>query len=89
MMLSLRAANRASRAVPLRCFLRQLRHESTSTSNTTSGGGSGLSQSLIGGLAGGGLVFLGGYSYYHFSGKISFEVSIGYRKPVALDTNNA
>ena len=89
MMLSLRAANRASRALPLRSFLRQLRHESTNTSNPTSSAGSGLSQSLIGGLAGGGLVFLGGYSYYHFSGNKSFEVPIGYRTSVALDANKS
>ena len=87
-MLSLRAANRASRALPLRSLLRQLRHESTNTSNTTSSRGSGLSQSLVAGLAGGGLVFLGGYSYYHFSGNQSLEVSIGYQTSLALHVNN-
>ena len=80
-MLSLRAASRASRSIPLRTSLRQLRHESTSTSNTTSSGG--LSQSLVAGLAGGGLVFAGGYAYYHFSGNQSFKVSIGYHTSVA------
>ncbi|KAM0803618.1 hypothetical protein BDR22DRAFT_41780 [Usnea florida] len=67
-MLSLRAASRLSRTTCVRSSLRQIRHESN-TSNSSSGG---LSQSLIGGLAGGGLVFLGGYTYYHYSGKQSF-----------------
>lgn len=67
-MLRLRAANRVSRTICVRSSLRQLRHESTNTSNSSSSSGSSLSQSLIGGLAGGGLVFLGGYTYYHFSG---------------------
>ncbi|CAD6577974.1 MAG: hypothetical protein ASARMPRED_008478 [Alectoria sarmentosa] len=66
-MLSLRAASRASRSTRVRSSLRQLRHESANTSNSSSSASS-LSQSLIGGLAGGGLVFLGGYTYYHFSG---------------------
>ncbi|CAF9903142.1 MAG: hypothetical protein ALECFALPRED_000145 [Alectoria fallacina] len=67
-MLSLRAASRVSLSTRVRSSLRQIRHESTNTSNSSSGGTSSLSQSLIGGLAGGGLVFLGGYTYYHFSG---------------------
>ena len=74
MMLSLRAASRASRSTRVRSSLRQLRHESANTSNSSSSASS-LSQSLIGGLAGGGLVFLGGYTYYHFSGNQRFEVS--------------
>ncbi|KAL8748742.1 MAG: hypothetical protein Q9184_007114, partial [Pyrenodesmia sp. 2 TL-2023] len=53
-------------------YLRQIRRESTnaspaSSSTTPSSGGS-TTQALIGGLAGGALVFAGGYSYYHFSG---------------------
>lgn len=75
MMLSLRAASRVSRSTRVRSSLRQLRHESTNTSNSSSSGASSLSQSLIGGLAGGGLVFLGGYTYYHFSGNQRFEAS--------------
>lgn len=75
MMLSLRAASRVSLSTRVRSSLRQIRHESTNTSNSSSGGTSSLSQSLIGGLAGGGLVFLGGYTYYHFSGNQGFEVS--------------
>ena len=70
-MLSLRAASRLSRTTCVRSF-RQLRHESTNASKSSPSTSS-LSQSLIGGLAGGGLVFLGGYSYYHFSGIKLFE----------------
>ncbi|MCJ1454416.1 hypothetical protein MMC28_004769 [Mycoblastus sanguinarius] len=62
-MLNLRAASRVSRNLPLRLANRQLRHESTTTSSSSS-----FSPSLIGGLAGGGLVLFGGYGWYHFSG---------------------
>ena len=75
-MFSLRAASRVSRITCVRSSLRQIRHDSN-TSNSTSGG---LSQSLIGGLAGGGLVFLGGYTYYHFSGKQFLEAPISYQR---------
>ncbi|KAN0117713.1 hypothetical protein V8E51_003690 [Hyaloscypha variabilis] len=43
---------------------RQLRFATTNQQTATVGGSSGL----VGGLAGGGLVFLAGYAYYHFSG---------------------
>ena len=80
-MLSLRAASRVSRTTCVRS-LRQLRHESTNASNSSSSGGTNsLSQSLLGGLAGGGLVFLGGYTYYHFSGNELFEVSTACHPP--------
>ena len=84
-MISVRAASRVSRAGCLRSSFRQIRHDSTSTSTSH---GSSLSQSLVGGLAGGGLVFLGGYAYYHFSGNTSFEVTIGYHMFIPRDANH-
>ena len=86
-MLSLRMASRVSRTNCVRS-LRQLRHESTNASNSSTSGGSSLSQSLIGGLAGGGLVFLGGYTYYHFSGNDLFEVSTAFHPPVPRNANH-
>ncbi|KAI9048885.1 hypothetical protein LZ554_006739 [Drepanopeziza brunnea f. sp. 'monogermtubi'] len=55
-----RAVARTARA-PLRS---QVRFATTNQQAAVAGGSSGL----VGGLAGGALVFLGGYSYYHFSG---------------------
>ena len=75
-MSSFRVASRLSRTIRVQPALRQLRHESTQSSSSSSGGS--FSPSLIGGLAGGGLVFLGGYGWYHFSGNYSIDVSIGY-----------
>ncbi|KAK3175202.1 hypothetical protein OEA41_002448 [Lepraria neglecta] len=65
-MSSFRVASRLSRTIRVQPALRQLRHESTQSSSSSSGGS--FSPSLIGGLTGGGLVFLGGYGWYHFSG---------------------
>lgn len=75
-MSSFRAASRLSRTVRVQLVLRQIRHESTQSSSSSSAGG--FSPALIGGVAGGGLVFLGGYGWYHFSGKYSIDVSIGH-----------
>ncbi|PVH85086.1 hypothetical protein DL98DRAFT_64700 [Cadophora sp. DSE1049] len=57
-----RAAARSVRT-PLRAS-RQVRFQTTNQQAAKAGGASGL----VGGLAGGGLVFLAGYGYYHFSG---------------------
>ena len=65
-MLAARIAPKATRSLYLRTILRQTRHESTSSSSNS--GSSHLGPSLIGGLAGGTLVFLGGYVWYRQSG---------------------
>ena len=65
-MIASRIVPRATRSLRLRSVLRQARHESTSSSSTTSG--SHIGPSLIGGLAGGTLVFVGGYAWYRQSG---------------------
>ncbi|KAI4179075.1 MAG: hypothetical protein L6R41_008047 [Letrouitia leprolyta] len=71
-MSTFRATHRAARSLRSSPILRQIRNESTNaspaSSNTSQSSGSSLSHGIIGGLAGGALVFLGGYSYYHFSG---------------------
>ncbi|KAG4431580.1 hypothetical protein IFR05_012935 [Cadophora sp. M221] len=59
---TVRAAARSART-PLRAS-RQVRFQSVNQQAAKAGGASGL----VGGLAGGGLVFLAGYGYYHFSG---------------------
>merc|ERR1712098_462438 len=57
-----RAVARSART-PLRAS-RQVRFQTTNQQAAKAGGPSGL----VGGLAGGGLVFLAGYGYYYFSG---------------------
>ncbi|KAG4420783.1 hypothetical protein IFR04_006063 [Cadophora malorum] len=57
-----RAVARSART-PLRAS-RQVRFQTTNQQAAKAGGASGL----VGGLAGGGLVFLAGYGYYYFSG---------------------
>ena len=64
-MLASRTAVRATRVLRVRPTLRNARLESTSSSSS---GGSSFTPALIGGVAGGAITFLGGYSYYHFSG---------------------
>ena len=64
-MISSRAVTRTARNVRVRPFIHQLRSESSSSASSNS---SHISQAIVGGLCGGGLVFLGGYGYYHFSG---------------------
>lgn len=68
-MLASRSAVRATRVLRVRPTLRNARFESTSTSST---GGSSFSPALIGGVAGGAFTFLGGYTWYHFSGVKTF-----------------
>lgn len=68
-MLASRTAVRATRVLRVRSTLRNARYESTSTS---SAGGSSFSPALIGGVAGGAITFLGGYTWYHFSGVKTF-----------------
>ncbi|KAL8929976.1 MAG: hypothetical protein Q9208_001120 [Pyrenodesmia sp. 3 TL-2023] len=67
-----RIALRVPRTLRSGPYLRQIRRESANASPTSSStaqsSGSSTTQALIGGLAGGALVFAGGYSYYHFSG---------------------
>lgn len=63
-MMSSKVVIRTARNVRVNPFLRQLRSESSSSAASNSS----VSQGIVGGLVGGGLVFLGGYSYYHFSG---------------------
>lgn len=62
-MLSSRAAIRTARNVRTTPTFRQLRFESTSSAPPSS-----INHGVVGGIAGGGLVFLIGYGYYHFSG---------------------
>ncbi|CZR59637.1 uncharacterized protein PAC_09531 [Phialocephala subalpina] len=63
-----RAAARSVRArAPLRANARQFASAESQASPTLSSAG-GNSQAIIGGLAGGSLVFLAGYGYYHTSG---------------------
>ncbi|KAK4693378.1 hypothetical protein P7C71_g4013, partial [Lecanoromycetidae sp. Uapishka_2] len=72
-MSTLRAVSRVSRNVRVSPAFRQIRHESTNASNpSSSGSGNSHTSSIIAGLAGGGLVFLGGYGWYHFSGAKTF-----------------
>ncbi|CAF9909078.1 MAG: hypothetical protein HETSPECPRED_008820 [Heterodermia speciosa] len=59
------AIARTARNVRPKVFTHQLRSESSSSASPN---GSHISQAIVGGLCGGGLVFLGGYGYYHFSG---------------------
>ncbi|KAK0515355.1 hypothetical protein JMJ35_002734 [Cladonia borealis] len=65
-MSAFRVASRVPRNLRVQPVLRQLRHESTNPSSSSSNGG--ISPGIIGGVVGGGLVFIGGYTYYHFSG---------------------
>ncbi|KAL8796824.1 MAG: hypothetical protein Q9195_000907 [Heterodermia aff. obscurata] len=64
-MICSRAITRTARNVRVKTFTHQLRSESSSSASSNS---SPISQAIVGGLCGGGLVFLGGYGYYHFSG---------------------
>ncbi|KAK2630401.1 hypothetical protein QTJ16_001221 [Diplocarpon rosae] len=57
-----KSAARAARTA--RPAYQQIRFATTNQQAAAAGGSSGL----VGGIAGGALVFLGGYSYYHFSG---------------------
>ena len=84
-MSAFRVASRVPRNLRVQPVLRQLRHESTSPSNSSNNGG--ISPGIIGGVVGGGLVFLGGYTYYHFSGKFTIEVSIGHPNSTTYVTN--
>ncbi|CAG8982832.1 hypothetical protein HYALB_00006642 [Hymenoscyphus albidus] len=59
-----RAAARTLRTTRPAQKSNQFRHASTNQQAAAAGGSSGL----VGGLAGGALVFTAGYSYYHFSG---------------------
>ncbi|SLM33626.1 hypothetical protein MPH_05245 [Lasallia pustulata] len=68
-MLASRTAVRATRVLRARSILRNARFESTSSSST---GGSSFFPALIGGAAGGAVTFLGGYTWYHFSGVKTF-----------------
>ncbi|KAL8995144.1 MAG: hypothetical protein Q9188_006880 [Gyalolechia gomerana] len=67
-----RATNRVARKLRPSPILRQIRYESENASPASStkaqSSGSSLGHAVVGGLAGGAVVFLGGYSYYHFSG---------------------
>ena len=63
-MLASRVSARAARAVRVQPTIRQLRQESTKANAS----GSSISQGVVGGLVGGGAVFLIGYGYYYFSG---------------------
>ncbi|KAL8932436.1 MAG: hypothetical protein Q9211_006316 [Gyalolechia sp. 1 TL-2023] len=71
-MSTFRATSRVARKLRSSPILRQIRYESATASSPSStkapSSGSNLNQALIGGLAGGGVVLLGGYSYYYFSG---------------------
>ncbi|MCJ1300744.1 hypothetical protein MMC08_003541 [Hypocenomyce scalaris] len=64
-MFASRTAVRATRVLRVRSTLRNARLESTSSSSSS---GSSYSPALIGGVAGGAVTFLGGYTWYHFSG---------------------
>ncbi|KAL8957318.1 MAG: hypothetical protein Q9193_005375 [Seirophora villosa] len=75
-MSAIRVAGRLSRTFRPTRSIRQVRHESGNASASSSGpaqsSGGSSSQALVGGLAGGALVFLGGYGWYHFSGAKTF-----------------
>ena len=66
-MISSRSAIRTARYVRLNPFLRHSRLKSTSSAPSSN-----LNPAIIGGLIGGGTVFLGGYAYYHISGWRTF-----------------
>lgn len=87
-MSSFRVASRLSRTIRVQPALRQLRHESTQSSSSSSGGS--FSPSLTGGLVGGGLVSLVGYGWYHFSGNHSIDVLIGHptNQTLKADSNH-
>lgn len=74
-MYSYRVATRVSRNLPVRSSFRQIRHETTTSPSSSGGSGSSFPPGAVGGLVGGGAVFLAGYTYYHFSGE-SFETSL-------------
>lgn len=85
-MIASRTAFRATRSLRLRTVIRQARYEST-TSSSNSSSNSHLVPSLIGGLTGGTLVFLGGYGWYRQSGAHSLlatatETKASYQKMV-------
>lgn len=61
-----RTAARSSRSA--RINFRQIRQESTTSSNKTTPTNSHVTSALIGGITGGSLVFLGAYGWYHYSG---------------------
>lgn len=66
-----RAAARAGRIIkraPLRTNVRQIRPQSTASSSNVQAAASGGSSGLVGGIAGGAIVFAAAYGYYHFSG---------------------
>ena len=67
-MSSFRAASTATRHVRVQPFFRQLRRETSAASTLSKNNGGHFYPALLGGAAGGSLVFLGGYTYYHFSG---------------------
>ncbi|KAL8937877.1 MAG: hypothetical protein Q9216_004203 [Gyalolechia sp. 2 TL-2023] len=71
-MSTFRATNTVARRIRFTPVLRQIRYESANASPASpakaQSSGSSLNQALIGGLAGGAFVLLGGYSYYHLSG---------------------
>ena len=65
-----RAARALNRPQALRAARRTVRSYATET--TTAPAANHTTAGVIGGLAGGALVFLGGYGYYHFSGAKTF-----------------
>jgi len=68
-MITSRTVVRSARTLRVRSTnLRNVRHNTTTSSNTTPNANSGMSQALVGGVTGGSLVFLAGYGYYHYSG---------------------
>ena len=81
-MICSRAVTRTARNVRVRPFTHQLRSKSSSSASSTSS--SHASQAVVGGLCGGGLVFLGCYGYYHFSGAKSF-VNTAHEASAALN----
>lgn len=68
-MIASRTAIRSARILRVRSNLRNVRQNSTTPSASPNhSGNASYTPALVGGMAGGALVFLGGYSYYHFSG---------------------
>ena len=86
-MSAFRIASRLPRNLRVQPILRQIRHDSTNPSGSSNNGG--ISPGIIGGLVGGGIVFVGGYTYYHFSGKFTIEVSIGPCSPTTYVANRS
>ncbi|KAI9880232.1 MAG: hypothetical protein M1830_004576 [Pleopsidium flavum] len=67
-MIASRTAIRSTRILRVRSSIRSVRHNSTTPTTPNHSSNASYTPALVGGMAGGALVFLGGYTYYYFSG---------------------